>query len=208
MSAGRNIKRERVLATAIRLWRETHNVNKVSLEDIAREAGVSPTTVYNNFGTRDGLVQEVIKHLTRETLDRQRAIVKSALPIPLKMQTMLSVKMAAAQGMQADLVAKFSNDPIVSKYLDEVYETETKPMMTTIIEEGKQQGYIKPDLPDEVIMLYLDIIKAGGIAYASELQRIASDSRLLTALLRIFYYGLFQKEFDFTIDFGAEKEPV
>jgi AcrR family transcriptional regulator len=202
------MKRERIIAAAIRLWRETHNVNKVSLEDIAREAGVSPTTVYNNFGTRDGLVQEVIKHLTRETLDRQLAIVKSDLPIPLKMQSILSVKMATVQGMQAELVAKFSTDPIVGKYLDEVYESEIKLMMTTIIEEGKQQGYINPDLPDEVIMLYLDILKTGGVAYASEFQRIASDRRLMTALLRIFYYGLFRKEFDFTIDFGAEKEPV
>jgi AcrR family transcriptional regulator len=202
------MKRERIIAAAIRLWRETHNVNKVSLEDIAREAGVSPTTVYNNFGTRDGLVQEVIKHLTRETLDRQLAIVKSDLPLPLKMQSMLSVKMATVQGMQAELVAKFSTDPVVGKYLDEVYESEIKLMMTTIIEEGKQQGYIRPDLPDEVIMLYLDILKTGGVAYASEFQRIASDRRLMNALVRIFYYGLFQKEFDFTIDFGAEKEPV
>ena len=70
MSARQSTKRERILTAAIRLWRETHNVKKVSLEDIAREAGVSPTTVYNNFGTRDGLVQEVIKHLTREMLDK------------------------------------------------------------------------------------------------------------------------------------------
>jgi AcrR family transcriptional regulator len=202
------MKRERIIAAAIRLWRETHNVNKVSLEDIAQEAGVSPTTVYNNFGTRDGLVQEVTKHLTREILDKQWAIIKSDLPIPLKMQSILSVKMTTLQGMQAELVAKFSTDPVVGKYLDEVYESEIKLMMTTVIEEGKQQGYINPDLPDEVIMLYLDILKTGSVAYASELQRIASDRHLITALLRIFYYGLFQKEFDFTIDFGAEKEPV
>ena len=206
MSARQSTKRERILTAAIRLWRETHNVKKVSLEDIAREAGVSPTTVYNNFGTRDGLVQEVIKHLTREMLDKQWDIVKSGLPIPLKMQSMLSIKMATMQGMQTDLIAKFSTDPVVSKYIDEVYLAEMKPMMTAIIEEGKQQGYINPDLPDEVVMLYLDMIKAGGIAYASELQRIASDRRLMTALVRIFYYGLFQKESDLTVSLDTEKE--
>ena len=201
-----NTKRERIITAASRLWRETHNVNKVSLADIAREARVSPTTVYNNFGTREGLVQEVIKHITKETLDKQWAVVKSDLPIPLKMQNMLSVKMATVQGMQADLLAKFSTDPVVSGYIDEVYQAEMKPMMTAIIEEGKQQGYINPDLPNEVVMLYLDMLKAGGVAYASGLQRIASDNRLMTALVRVFYYGLFQKEFDFTISFSQEKE--
>jgi AcrR family transcriptional regulator len=206
MSAKRNTKRERILAAATHLWQQTHNVNKVSLADIAREAGVSPTTVYNNFGTRDGLVQEVTKHLTREILDKQRAIVKSDLPIPLKMQSILSVKMTNLQGMQAELVAKFSTDPVIGKYLDEVYESEIKQMMATIIEEGKQQGYINPDLPDEVIMLYLDILKTGGIAYANALQRLVSDSRLMAALIRVFYYGLFQKEFDLTVDYGTKKE--
>lgn len=181
-------------------------MNKVSLEDIARQAGVSPTTVYNNFGTRDGLVGEVVKHLTRELLDKQWTAVKSDLPFPLKMQTMLSVKTATMQDMQTELLDKFSTDPVVSKYLDEIYQSEMKPMMTAIIEEGKQQGYINADLPDEVIMLYLDMMKAGGTAYAGELQRIASDRRLMTALIRIFYYGLFQKEFDFTGAFGTEKE--
>lgn len=194
------------MTAAVRLWRETHNVKKISLEDIAREAGVSPTTIYNNFGTRDGLVKEVVKHLTGEMLNKQWATVKSDLPFPLKMQAMFSVKMATIQDMQTELLDKFSTDLAVGQYLDEVYETEIKPMMTAIIGEGKQQGYISPDLPDEVVMLYLDMMKAGGTAYAAELQRIAGDGRLMTALVRVFYYGLFQKEFDFTINLDANRE--
>jgi len=202
----RNTKRERIITAAVRLWRETHNVNKVSLEDIAKEAGVSPTTIYNNFGTRDGLVEKVVKHLTGEMLHKQWAAVKSDLPFPLKIQAMFSVKMATIQDMQTELLDKFSTDSVVRQYLDEVYEAEIKPMMTAIIGEGKQQGYINPELPDDVIMLYLNMMKAGGTAYAAELQRIASDSRLMTALIRIFYYGLFQREFDFTINLDVNKE--
>lgn len=199
-------KKERIIAAAIRLWQKTHNVNKVSLADIAQEASVSPTTIYNNFGTRERLVEEVIKHVIKETLDKQWAVIRSELPIPLKMQGILSVKMAAMQDMQVDLLTKLNTDPAISKYIDEIYQTEMKPMMTTVIEEGKRQGYIHPDLPDEVVMIYLDILKAGGIACAGELQRITGDRRLLTGLTRIFYYGLFQKEFDFAIDFNKKKE--
>ncbi len=79
-------------------------------------------------------------------------------------------------------------------------------MMMEIIEEGKRQGYIHPDLPAEVVMLYLDILKAGGIAYAEELQKVATDKRLLAGLARLFYYGLLQKDFDINIDANAAKE--
>ncbi len=52
----------------------------------------------------------------------------------------------------------------------------------------------------------LDILKAGGIAYAEELQKVATDKRLLAGLARLFYYGLLQKDFDINIDANAAKE--
>jgi AcrR family transcriptional regulator len=202
----RNTGKERIISAAIKLWRETHNVQKVSLLDIAREAGVSQTTVYNNFKTRDGLVEEVIKYMLRETLDRQWKIVRSDLPIPVKIQSIISTKTAAMQDVYTDVLDKLSQDSSTRKYLNEMYETEMKPMMNAIIDDGKHQGYIRPDLPNEAVMIYLDMIKDGGLANTSRLQTIMDDNKLLTGLTRLIYYGLFQKEFDFNIDFGTKKE--
>lgn len=202
----RSTRKERIISAAIKLWRETHNVQKVSLLDIAREAGVSQTTVYNNFKTRDGLVEEVIKYMLRETLDRQWKIVRSDLPIPVKIQSIISTKTAAMQDVYTDVLDKLSQDSSTRKYLNEMYETEMKPMMNAIIDDGKHQGYIRPDLPNEAVMIYLDMIKDGGLANTSRLQTIMDDNKLLTGLTRLIYYGLFQKEFDFNIDFGTKKE--
>jgi AcrR family transcriptional regulator len=206
MSLKRNTKKEPIITAAIRLWRETHNVKKVSLLDIAKEAGVSQTTIYNNFGTREGLVEEVIKHLMRETLDKQWAIVRSDLPIPLKIQSIISVKTSAMQDVATDVLAKLAEDTSTRWHLDKMYEAEMKPMMNEIIDDGKRQGYIRPDLPNEAVMIYLDMLKEGGLANTAQLQRIMENNQLLTGLTRLIYYGLFQKEFDFTIDFKAEKE--
>ena len=181
-------------------------MKKVSLLDIAREAGVSQTTVYNNFGTREGLVEEVIKYLMRETLDKQWAIVRSDLPIPLKIQSIISVKTSAMQDVATDVLTKLAGDTSTRRYLDGMYEAEIKPMMNEIIDDGKRQGYIRPDLPNEAVMIYLDMLKEGGLANTAQLQRIISDAQLMSGLTRLIYYGLFQKEFDFTIDFSTEKE--
>jgi AcrR family transcriptional regulator len=199
-------KKERIIDAAIKLWRETHNVQKVSLADIAREAGVSQTTVYNNFGTRDKLVEEVIKYLMRETMDKQWAIVRSDLPIPLKIQSIITTKSSTMQDIVTDVLAKLAEDASTRRYLNEMYEAEMKPMMNEIIDDGKRQGYIRPDLPNEAVMIYLDIVKEGGLANTEQLQRVVSDTQLMSGLTRLIYYGLFQKEFDFTIDFNKEKE--
>jgi AcrR family transcriptional regulator len=200
------IKKGRIINAAIKLWRETHNVQKVSLADIAQEAGVSQTTVYNNFGTREGLVEEVIKYLMRDTMDKQWAVVRSNLPIPLKIQSIISAKTSTMKDIYTDVLTKLAGDSSTRQNLENMYQAEMKPMMHDIVEEGKRQGYIRSDMPEEAVMIYLDMLKEGGLANTGQLQHIMDDNRLLTGLTRLIYYGLFQKEFDFTIDFKTEKE--
>lgn len=206
MANRRNTKKDRIINAAIRLWRETHNVQKVSLADIAREASVSQTTIYNNFSTRERLVEEVIKYMMQETMDKQWAIVRSDLPIPLKIQSIINVKMSTMESVYTDVLAKLSSNTATRRYLEDMYNAEVTPMMDEIIEDGKKQGYIRADLPNEAVLIYIDMLKDGGIANPERLQRLMEDNRLMTGLTHIIYNGIFQKEFDFTIDFSSEKE--
>ncbi|MFC1945722.1 TetR/AcrR family transcriptional regulator [Chloroflexota bacterium] len=198
--------RAQLIAATLQLWRETHDISKVSLADISREAGTSPTTVYNIFGNRAGLITEVIKYLSEEMLNAQWTIMRSDLPIPQKMQSLITAKFSRLSGMQRDVVDKLYSDATTKQYLDDIYEAQVKPMMTEIIENGKREGYINPDIPDEAIMLYLDIIKAGGTACAEKMQILTGDSRMLAGFTRLFYHGLFQKDFNLNVDFSTGKE--
>jgi AcrR family transcriptional regulator len=57
-------------------------VKRVSLEAIAREAHVSPTTIYNYFGTRENLLYEVIKILVQENMESSRKLIRSNISFP------------------------------------------------------------------------------------------------------------------------------
>jgi len=201
-------KRQLIIESAVKLWQETHNVNKVSLADIARESKVSPTTVYNNFVNREGLVREVIKHLIRKTVDEQWKTIRSDIPIPYKMQSLLNIKLNTMGGLQSGILSKFARDPITKRYLDDIYRHEVMPMMDELIDEGKKQGYVHSDLPVESVALYLDMLKEGGLALADELERVMTDTQVMNGLVRIFYYGLFQKELDFKINFDLNRERI
>lgn len=188
-------RRERIIAAAAKLWQRAHNVNKVSLADIAREAGVSETTVYNNFGTREGLVEETIKYLMETVLARQEGVLKSGLPFPEKIQKMVMAKLTAIAGMEQDLLDRICTDPVVERYVNEIKETRAKPMMQAIIQQGKREGYVQRDLPDEVIMLYFDMLQSGRLGCSEQMQQIIGDRRAIEALTRLIYFGLMQKEF-------------
>jgi AcrR family transcriptional regulator len=170
------------------------------VEEIAREAGVSPTTIYNNFRTRDGLVQAVVRHLTDEIMQRMENLLASDLPFPQKMQQMVYIKLNSVSGMQSELIEKIWGDPASRKYVEEMVENRAKPLMENIIEQGQQQGYIHPGIPPEVFMLYFDILQAGGEANKVELARLAGDKSKMTAMARLMYFGIFAKEFD--VEFG------
>lgn len=56
-------RRKAVVSAATRVLREEGSVAKFSLEAVAKEAGVSRLTVYNQFGSRRGLLEAVFDDL-------------------------------------------------------------------------------------------------------------------------------------------------
>ena len=190
------VKRERIIAAAAKLWRQAHKISKVSLEEIAREAGVSPTTIYNNFGTREGLMQAVIKHLSEEIMSKMQTLLKSDLPYPLKMQGMVAAKLDEISGMQSELIEKIWTDPTSRQYVEEIVESQAEPMIKAIIEQGKTEGYIHPDMPTELIILYFNILKDGTEANKEEVAQLSADKSLMLKFARLMYFGLFCTEFD------------
>jgi AcrR family transcriptional regulator len=73
--ASRN--RLKVLAAAESLF-ETHGVSKVSMDDVARAAGVGKGTLYRRFGDKSGLAQALLSEREREL---QEAMIEGPPPL-------------------------------------------------------------------------------------------------------------------------------
>ena len=59
-------KRERVIEAAARSLREDASIASFSLDTVAKAAGVTRLTVYNQFGSRRGLLEAVFDELARQ----------------------------------------------------------------------------------------------------------------------------------------------
>jgi AcrR family transcriptional regulator len=190
-------KRRKIINTTISLFQQTHDVKKVSLDDIAREARVSPTTIYNNFGNREALVYEVVKALIRENIDKNAALVHSDKPFPQKLAGIINGKMDMVSQLNQEIIDKIvSQDKAIAPFIDKIYENEIQPLWKEILTEGKKQGYIDPSLHDEALLIYLDVMKTGFASRQDLMQDVATKTTLYLTLARIMFYGFLKKDID------------
>ena len=190
-------KRRKIIDSAITLFSHTHDFRRVSLEAIAREARVSPTTIYNNFSNRETLVYEVIKNLVRANLERNSALIRSDLPFPQKLIGIISGKLDMAEGVNNEIIAKLiSQDNKIVPFIDEIYQQEIKPLWKEMVADGKKQGYVDPNLDDEALLVYLDVLQAGFRARPELLQGFKENMGFIEQLTRLMFYGFLKKEID------------
>jgi AcrR family transcriptional regulator len=190
-------KREKIVQAAVSLFRRTHDVRRVSLETIAREARVSPTTIYNNFGTREALVTEVAKTLFREILEMARSFIRSDLPFPRKLADIIAGKIDIASQVNSEVLNKLlSQDKGMAGFVDGIFRTEITPMWLEFIAEGKRQGYIQPSIDESSLIIYFDILRAGMAARPELTRGWEKNMPVIEQLTRLMFYGFLKKDID------------
>ena len=188
-------KIENIIEAAITLFRNAHDVRKVSLEDIAVHARVSPTTIYNYFGNRDNLINEVISSLIKSTVEKSRKIVDSDLPFAQKLVAIMNTKTIMAQEMNGAIIDKMiAKDNMTTVLVDRIYDREVKPLWQIIVRQGKEEGYISQDLDEDVLIKYLDVLKAGFSARPEILQGIQGKMEMIIQMTNMMFYGFLQKK--------------
>lgn len=206
MSAAKSFKktdrRRRIVAAALELFHRTHDVKKVTVEDIAAAAAVSPTTIYNQFGNRDALVIEAAKSLINEILENARTYLKSDLPFPAKLSGMITGKMELAASYNSEIVTRLmSQDSRIAPLLEDLYNNEARQLWRTMLEDGKQQGYIEESLDPEAFLTYMNAMRIGFAAQGELFKDWRTRMQLIEEITRLFFYGFLKKDIDL---FGKE----
>jgi AcrR family transcriptional regulator len=136
-------------------------VDKVSIADIARKAGVSQATIYNNFDSKEALVREFVTASVNLLVDRVQAI--------LTPKALYRDKMAAFFHFISDMVASGSPAPTDRAFFTSSLDLQNDPeirkiriaaqdkmssLLLGLIQEGKQQGQVNPDFSEEALRIY------------------------------------------------------
>ena len=76
-------KRDKIIVAANRLF-ETQGFNGTGVDQIAAESGVTKRTLYKHFGSKDGLIREVLETHHESMMDSIRADVFAYSKDPIK----------------------------------------------------------------------------------------------------------------------------
>ncbi|MFC1904756.1 TetR/AcrR family transcriptional regulator [Chloroflexota bacterium] len=167
----------------------------MSIEDIAREANISPTTIYNNFGNRDNLLIEVIKQISLTGLEAYKSIIRADILFSEKIKLSMDRKINTIAELDWNVIDKMvSQDTRLAEFAAEINENESKSLLFELINDGKLQGYIKPDLSNESIMMYLEVLQASGSAFFRIINAPGVDPDSVQDLNQILFYGFMDKE--------------
>ncbi len=158
--------------------------DKVSINDIARKAGVSQATIYNNFGSKDALVHDYRKTIVNLITSRFREILVWKKSYVEKFQGLLQSWIDIADRYKIEIEDFETKQPL------EAMGLEIENSFREFIKEGKDRGNLRSNLSDEAIITYIKFFQQ-GISNNPEIHnRMQRDSKLSDDLLSLFMYGI------------------
>ncbi|WP_367903455.1 TetR/AcrR family transcriptional regulator [Paenibacillus sp. PL2-23] len=156
---------------------------KVSVQDIADKAGVSPATIYNYFGTKEQLHADMLEFWVNEQIVAYEEILASNRPYPEKVKAIMLMESRNVKAILPE--ASLPSLPL----LPEGSEDRLQSFFVRLADEGQAEGYMDRSLTDVLLLRYFRM-------YMSELRHIstsgsqAEQEAAVDQLLHLFFYGL------------------
>ncbi|MGC6584276.1 TetR/AcrR family transcriptional regulator [Paenibacillus sp. Dod16] len=182
-------KMEQIYAVAFQLF-SRHGYQKVSVNEIAQQAGVSPATIYNYFGTKDQLYMDMIMDWTDKQLAVYERILDSARSFAEKTQEIMLLEAKNLTFLSEEFRNfQTSEERGISQTIQQYSEEKVKDFFMKYVALGKQEGYIHKDQTEEVTMLYFSMFMHElGRRWDSGSREYANGS--METLMELFFYGL------------------
>ena len=171
-------------------------VERVSIVDIARKAGVSQATIYNNFGSKETLVREFVTTMVDQLMNRVQEVLSYDKPYWEKMAAFIHIiaeMMANGRSSDGDVTGftnnyALQNDPEIKKIRDSAQGRMTV-LLLGLIREGKEQGQIQTDISENALLVYFKAFMDIFIDPQFQ-QQYYKDPKLVQDLGSLMIYGL------------------
>lgn len=182
-------KMEQIFGVAHQLFTK-HGFQKVSVNEIAEQAKVSPATIYNYFGTKEQLYADMLMYWMDKQLEHYETILDSELSFLEKTKEIMLLEIKNLT-MLSDEFPKSPASELngLVQMMDSFSQQKAAPFFIKFVTLGKQEGYIHKDQTEEMTMLYFTMFK-------NELSRYWEDSnqgrmaQSMDQLMELFFYGL------------------
>jgi AcrR family transcriptional regulator len=158
--------------------------DKVSINDIARKAGVSQATIYNNFGSKDELVHDYRKSIVNGIAGRFREILVWKKSFIEKFEGLLQSWIDVADRYKIEM------ESAESKQSPDAIGLELEKSLREFITEAKVQGNLRADLSEDAIIAYIKFFHQGIANNPGIRDKMKQGGKYSQDLFSLFMYGI------------------
>jgi AcrR family transcriptional regulator len=182
--------RERIAETAERIFLRS-GFNRVLMDDLARELGMSKKTLYSHFGSKEELLRAVLERRTGEVDRGLEAIVSAKESFPVKLGHLARF----LQGRVAEVSPIFLEDirryaPECFRVVEEFRARAIPRYFGRLFEEGIRTGHVRRQVNREVLIRML-VLSIQGIIRPEMVEELHLRPReALDYILAIVFEGI------------------
>ena len=171
-------------------------VDKVSMADIARKAGVSPATIYNNFESKEALAREFVSGMVEGLVSRAQEIITPQGSYQEKINAFFQFISAMMAGGKpaSEGVAVFAssldlqNDPEIREIRTRAQE-KMLTLLLGLIEEGRRAGQVSAEISEEALRIYF-VLFMDAFTHDEFQRQYPRNPNLVNELGALMLYGL------------------
>lgn len=182
-------KMEQIYSVSFQLFSK-YGFQKVTVNEIAQKARVSPATIYNYFGTKEQLYADMLMNWMDKQLEQYEEILDSSLSFPEKSKEIMMLE-AKNLKILSDEFPKLPPSEFngLAQLMESYSEQKATNFFMKFVALGKHEGYIHRDQTEETTIMYFTMFKneLGRHWEASNQEHI---TRNMDQLMELFFYGL------------------
>ncbi|WP_170289363.1 TetR/AcrR family transcriptional regulator [Metabacillus lacus] len=138
------------------------DLSHITIDEIAKGAGVSKVTIFNYYSTKDNLINTSIHGSLASSQKELETLVYSDLSFEQTYHEITKYKMSRIHQYTPvffhNLIKQFSSDP---DFYNSNMQKENEELVLKLFQKGRNEGKINPAYSDEVLLLYMHIFTEG-----------------------------------------------
>lgn len=168
---------------------------QLRIADIAKEAGVSQVTIYNYFGSKEGLFAESFKNYISQSIEEFEEEMQQAKTLKELIAYMIFKEKQSYYAFPPALIKEIMIDDVeMYRYIQEQYDKRIMPLMVKMVEEGKAKGEVSDKISVEAFLLLIQVYMKSSGELLQAVDKHEKREVLLEELMHLFFYGLCGRE--------------
>ncbi|MBN1154795.1 TetR/AcrR family transcriptional regulator [candidate division KSB1 bacterium] len=171
-----------------------YGFDRVTIEEICREANVSKMTFYKYFSNKKSLIKYIIADLIDQSMREYDAIMNSERTYDQKVRLLIEKKMRDTDSVGQDFVREylFNKDPELRMFIEEQIQRLMMKVNQFFI-EAQRDGHIRSNIKPEFLPYILNhLITMAEDETLNSMYN--SPQQLVSELINFCFYGILEKE--------------